>query len=413
MLFLAACLLLHADVRPGPITFAPDDWPWWRGPTRDGIAGPRQTPPLEWSADKNVLWKAALPGRGHGSPCVAGKFVYLATADEKAQTQSVLCLRRDTGKLEWETVVHRGKFVKGGNAKKSDASCTVCCDGERLFVNFPNDRAIYATALGLDGKLLWQTKVSDYVLHQGYGSSPAVFGPLALFAADNKGGGAVAGLGRATGKIVWKNARPKLPNYASPIVLEAGGAPRLFLSGTDLVAALDPLTGKKYWEVPGSTEECVTSIVADGKRVFTSGGYPKNHVAAYDAATGKEIWRNGTRVYVPSMLCQAGHLYAVQDAGTAVCWDSATGKEKWRGRLAGTFSSSPVLVGGLIFATNEAGLTFLFKASPDKFELVGKNKLGDEVMATPAVCGGRIYMRLATTQKGKRQEWLYCLGKKG
>ncbi len=411
LLPLAACMLLHAD--PRPITFAADDWPWWRGPTRDGIAEPRQSPPLEWSAEKNVLWKAAVPGRGHGSPCVAGKFIYLATADEKEQTQSVVCFRRDDGKLEWETVVHKGNFVKGGNAKKSDASCTVCCDGERLFVNFPNDGAIHATALGLDGKKLWQTKVSDYVLHQGFGSSPAVFGPLVLVTADTKAGGAVAGLSRATGEVAWKNARPKLPNYASPIILKAGGRERLFLTGTDLITALDPLTGKKHWEVSGSTEECVTSTVTDGERIFTSGGYPKNHVAAVDAATGKEVWKNATRVYVPSMLCHRGHLYAVQDAGVAICWDSASGKERWRGRLAGTFSSSPVLVGDTIFATNEAGLTFLFKASPDRFELAGKNQLGDQVYATPSICGGRIHMRVATSEKGRRQEWLFCIGKKG
>src|SRR5512140_914951 len=41
------------------------DWPNWRGPTRDGIAAPGQNPPLHWSETEGVLWKAAIPGRGH------------------------------------------------------------------------------------------------------------------------------------------------------------------------------------------------------------------------------------------------------------------------------------------------------------------------------------------------------------
>jgi outer membrane protein assembly factor BamB len=115
-------------------------------------------------------------------------------------------------------------------------------------------------------------------------------------------------------------------------------------------------------------------------------------------------------VYVPSMLVRDGHLYAVQDAGVAVCWKCDSGKEVWKGRLGGTFTASPVLVGEHLFATNEAGRTFLFKATPAGFSLVGQNQLGDEVFATPAICGDRIYFRVAARTKDRRQEMLYCLG---
>src|SRR5450759_4048201 len=52
------------------IDVAPTDWPWWRGLNRDGIAKADQQPPLHWSEIQNVAWKAALPGRGHGSATV-------------------------------------------------------------------------------------------------------------------------------------------------------------------------------------------------------------------------------------------------------------------------------------------------------------------------------------------------------
>src|SRR5205814_107416 len=149
----------------------------------------------------------------------------------------------------------------------------------------------------------WQTKITDYVLHQGFGSSPAVYQSLVIVSADNKGTGVIAGLNRVTGKIVWKQERPKTPNYTSPIILRVDDREQLLFTGCDLVTSFDPLTGKKLWEIGGSTTECVTSTVTDGQLIFTSGGYPKNHLSAVRAdGSGKIVWENKTRVYVPSLL---------------------------------------------------------------------------------------------------------------
>lgn len=395
------------------------DWPWWRGPQRNGIASPNQTPPLAWSESENVLWKVAIPGRGHGSATVVGDQVFLATADSDSKQQLVMCFDRQTGEQLWSTIVHEGGFADpnvkkaAGNAKASLASSTVACDGERLFINFLNDEAVFTSALDRNGKKIWQTKVSDYVVHQGYGASPAIYENLVIVSADNKrkGGGAIAGLERATGDIVWKRDRPAVPNYASPAILNVDGKDQLLFTGCDLVTSLDPLTGKPFWEIEGATTECVTTTVTDGTHIYTSGGYPKNHISAIVAdGSGKVAWENSTRTYVPSMLAKDGYLYAILDAGVATCWKSDTGEEIWKGRLAGTFSSSPVMVGDRIYVTNEEGTTFVFNATPEKFEKLSTNQLGESVFATPTICGGRIYTRVTHNENGKRQEYLYCLG---
>jgi outer membrane protein assembly factor BamB len=401
---------------PKALSFAPTDWPWWRGPNRDGLANPDQNPPVKWGDTESVLWKVPVPGRGHGSPAVVGDRIFLATATAEPEAQWLLCYDRKTGAELWRHEVHRGGVVPKGNpnAKASFASATPACDGERVFINFANGGGIHLTAVSLDGKRLWQTRVADYTLHQGYGPSPVVYGPLVLVSADTKGGtGKLAGLDRESGSIVWSRDRPKLPNYTSPIVLTAAGKDQLVVAGCNLVTSLDPLTGKENWETKGSTEECVTSAVTDGTRVFTSGGYPKNHVAAFKAdGSGQLAWENRTRVYVPSMWVRGGHLYAVTDDGSAVCWKADTGAEVWKEPLGGAFTASPVPVGDRVYATNEAGKTCIFKATPAEFELLGTNKLGDEVLATPTICGGRIYMRVAFKKAGKREEVLYCLGTK-
>jgi outer membrane protein assembly factor BamB len=400
-----------AIVESEPITFAATDWPWWRGPSRNGVAAADQQPPISWSETKNVLWKSPVPGRGHGSPTVVGDHVYLAAAEIDQQRQSVLCYDRQSGRLLWQCDVHRGGLEVKGNKKASLASSTVACDGQRLFINFLNKDAMYTSALSRDGKLLWQTKITDYVVHQGYGSSPAVYESLVIVSADNKGGGAIAALDRSTGRIVWRHDRPKTPNYPSPIILPVAGRDQLLFTGCNLVASFEPLSGKRLWEIDGSTTECVTSTVTDGQLIFTSGGYPKNHMSAVRAdGSGEVVWENNVRLYVPSMLIRDGYLYAATDAGVATCWKASTGEEMWKGRLGGTFSASPVLVGELIYATNEEGQTFIFKANPQAFELIAENKLGDEVLPTPTICGSRIYMHLATQNGERREEMLYCIG---
>ncbi len=387
------------------------DWPWWRGPERNGVAAADAAPPRDFGLGKNLRWSVDLPGRGHGSACVAGDRVYLATADEERQIQAMHGFDRATGGLLWTTVVHEGGHTQKINQKATWASATPACDGGRVFVNFLSGDAVYTTALDLDGKRLWQTKISDYLVHQGYGSSPAIFGELVIVSADNKGpdGGAVCGLDRATGEVVWRHARASLPNYPSPVILEVAGKVQLFLSGTDKVTSLDPASGKVNWEIDGATTECVTSTPTDGKHIYTSGGYPKNHVAAVAAdGSGRVVWETNDRVYVPSMLVRDGYLYATMDGGVALCLDAATGEEKWKGRLGGTFSASPVLVGDRIHAVNESGDYFVFKADPAGLEILAKNKVGDEVFATPSICGKEIFLRVAFYQGEKRSERLVC-----
>jgi len=389
-----------------------NDWPWWRGPGRNGEASTDQSPPLTWNENQNVVWKVAISGRGYGSLCILGDQIFTQTSDEASGAQFVVCFSRETGKELWKKTVHASGGMRK-NEKSTAASSTPACDGESIFVNFPNQGALQTTCLDLNGNQKWQAKISEYVEHQGYGASPALYQSLVIVTSDNKSGGAIVALDRKSGNVVWTRDRPKQPNYPSPIILHAANRDQLIMTGCDKVSSFDPMTGSTLWEIEGATTECVTSTVTDGRRVFTSGGYPRNHMSAVLAdGTGKVEWENGTRLYVPSLLIRDGYLFGVLDAGIAMCWKSDSGKEVWKQRLGGTFSASPVLVGDKIFATNESGDTFVFRADPNQYEELAKNHLGDEVLSTPVICNSKIYYRASNTIDGQRTEYLYCLGSK-
>jgi outer membrane protein assembly factor BamB len=150
--------------------------------------------------------------------------------------------------------------------------------------------------------------------------------------------------------------------------------------------------------------------VTDGRRVFVSGGYPRNNVTAVEAdGSGRIAWQNNTRVYVPSMLVRDGHLYAVLDAGQIVCWRTDTGAELWREKVDRDFYGSPVMVGDRVYVTNLRGVTFVVEVSPAGAKVLAQNKLGDEALASPSIAGGRIYLRAAKTAPD-RQDFLWCIG---
>lgn len=59
---------------PVPPVVHGDDWPGFRGPGGTGISATGK-PPAEWGDDRNLAWKADLPGGGSSSPIVVGDLV--------------------------------------------------------------------------------------------------------------------------------------------------------------------------------------------------------------------------------------------------------------------------------------------------------------------------------------------------
>jgi outer membrane protein assembly factor BamB len=384
------------------VQVAADDWPWWRGPTRNNHAqGP--LPPTTWSETENVLWKAEVPGRGHASPCIWGDAIYIATADEDKETQSLLAYARETGDLRWTREIHRGGFMHA-HSKNSQASPTPACDGERIFTAFLSGGGLWVTAVDVEGEIVWQTQAGPYSSQHGYGSSPVIFRSLVIVSGDNLGQGYVTAIHRQTGEIAWRTPRDNGPSYGTPVLATTGGREQLIISGQSKVNSYDPATGEEIWASPGPAEVTANTVAWNDELVFAGGGYPETAVMAIDAAGGsKVVWQKDFKAYVPSPLAIGDRLFVVQDNGVARCLNAKTGEEIWTKRLGGDFTASPVVVNDAIFVPDEDGLMHVFKAT-DRFEEIARNNLGDGGFASPVICGGRLYLRTL--------HHLYCIGEK-
>ncbi len=387
------------------------DWQWWRGPTLNNHAAiSPQQPPLKWSESGNVLWRVALPGNGHSTPCIVGKRIFVTSGERKSQTISLLCLDRDSGKKLWQSEVCHGALPKI-HADNSYASATPACDGERVFIPYQTEDSLCLAAFDLEGKIVWKSTVAPYKSIQGHSSSPALYKSLVIVPSDGSLGNKLTALHRKTGAVVWRASLTKgAESYASPLVAHVAGRDQAILIGGKKTHSFDPGSGKLLWTCDGPAEFCAGTAAFSKDTVFSSGGYPERVLLAIRADGSGDVtqshlrWQSDAKAgYVPSPLLHDGLLYAVSDIGLLRCYEADSGKIVWEHALKAPFYSSPVLIGDRIYLFDREGNGYVVKTGR-QFELLATNPLPDGAFATPVILGTRIYLRTL--------HHLYCLAEK-
>jgi len=108
------------------------------------------------------------------------------------------------------------------------------------------------------------------------------------------------------------------------------------------------------------------------------------------------IWKNPRSLpNVPSPLYYRGVLYTLKEGGIFTSFDTKTGDIIKQARLQGAigaYYSSPVAADGKIYAISEEGKAVVIRAGA-QWEVLGVNDLKDGSRSTPAIAGGRLYLR--------------------
>jgi outer membrane protein assembly factor BamB len=131
----------------------------------------------------------------------------------------------------------------------------------------------------------------------------------------------------------------------------------------------------------------------DGAFALRSGGtgdVTKSHV----------LWKKTKGLpHVPSAIMYRGQLVMARDGGIVTAYDAKTGKEVYRQRAlaTGRYYASPVAANGHIYFTClDDGTVTVLKAGANKAEVVTTNpKLGERVTASPAIVDDTLYVRTA------------------
>ncbi|MCS6850511.1 MAG: PQQ-binding-like beta-propeller repeat protein [Gemmataceae bacterium] len=397
-----------------------DNWPRFRGPNGTGIAADPNIP-LRWSEGNGLLWKVAIPGIGHSSPVVWENNVFLQTAAEDGSSRTLLCLNASDGQLRWSRSVPAQKAHT--HVKSSLASSTPATDGRRVCTMIWDGQRISLHMFDMDGNPLWKRDLGIWSSQHGAGASPILYADKVILNNDMDkdhnnvpGRTVLVALDANTGKPVWEVERlTHRACYSTPFILERPDAPpQLIVASTQGISGYDPHTGTEQWrwnwKFDGMKLRTVASPIAGGDLIFATsgdGGGARHAVAVRiggrgDVTASHLAWENKRLLpYVPGMLYWNDHLYFVNDRGLAACVVAKTGEVVWSERMAGSFTASPVLIDGKVYAPADDGTVCVFKASP-QFELLAKNPLGESVTASPAVANGRLFIR------GSKH--LFCIG---
>jgi outer membrane protein assembly factor BamB len=399
--------LLAAVLASAPLSA---DWPQFRGPDGQGHSEATKLP-LQWSETENVVWKTALPGQGYSSPVISGNQIWMTTATDGGKSLRAVCVDRASGQVVHNVEVLHSEELGSTHAQNGYASPTPVLDGRHVFVHFG---ARGTACLNTKGEIVWTNTEFDYALLQGAASSPILHGDLVILTCDGTDHQFLVALDKRTGNVRWKQPRQHLEAaakkraiakmaYSTPLVTEIDGVAQLVSNGADHVAGYDAKTGKELWWKPYDGFSIVCRPSYGHGLFYVVGSIVLDHHALYAIRPGqgeigedRVVWQSSVSIpHVPSPLLVGNEIFVVHDGGVATCFDALTGKVHWKKRLGGNYRASPIEANKRIYIPCGDGKTVVFAASKE-FKVLATNKLDGTLLASPAVAEDALFLRSET-----------------
>ncbi|MBC8871441.1 MAG: SUMF1/EgtB/PvdO family nonheme iron enzyme [Planctomycetes bacterium] len=369
-----------------------DDWPQWRGPSRDGVWHESGIIEKFEAPQIKIRWRTRISS-GYSGPTVAEGRVYVSDyVSEPEQVERIHCMDWKTGKTIWT------------HAYPCDYGSVGFPAGPRACVTIDDGRAFSLGTVGhfhcfdgATGKVLWKKDLVDEykirLLTWGIAPAPLVEGNFVILQVGGAGGACIVAFDKRTGDERWK-ALDEPTSYSSPIVIEQAGRRVLVCWTGASVSGLDPDTGTVYWRHAwghdGGWIDPIASPAFDSNRLFVS---CTQHGARMlklhpDELKVELVWeyagparRRGKSLHaVISTPWLAGDfLYGIDYFGQLRCLDANTGEQVWEDRTA----TSQVIwgMGHLVrngqktWILNDRGELIVSRLSARGFEQISRAKL--------------------------------------
>ncbi|MCA9079333.1 MAG: PQQ-binding-like beta-propeller repeat protein [Planctomycetaceae bacterium] len=357
----SSCLPSHCVLMVlilGTAAFA-EDWPHWRGPSRDGHSAEVSG----WTDGKwplgDVVWRANI-GVGSSSPVVIdGKLYLLGWADGE---DHLVCFDARSGEEQWRQSSPAAKFgrVATGDQGLYAGPCSTpeYDAATNALFTLGIDGDLHCWDLANQGRQLWHRNLyDDYHAPQrprvnrsgrrdyGYTSSPLVQDDVLIVEVGAETG-TVMGFDKRTGKELWRSAAHSPAGHTGgPVSLTLSGVPCVAVHNFDglLVIRIDGgRAGETVAEYPWRTDfanNIATPLVVDDSVILTS-SYNIHKVARLKIAldgTIDVLWELEEASKVCSPVLLGDHLYWAWRK--VHCVDVRTGKQLWSGGSCGDAGS--------------------------------------------------------------------------
>ena len=427
------------------VPLSAENWPNWRGPASTGVS-PEASLPVRWSDTENIAWKASIRGMGISSPIVWGNSVFVtsqlgtgvarsgprlvqgedaAAAGERAlggaasgaiatgtptTTFLVSAFDKASGKNLWEYEVPSEGPLPEVHEKHNLATSSPVTDGQRVYAWFGTGQIV---ALDMSGKLVWKRNLAEYGrfgINWGHGSSPVIYkDTLILLCYHANPASYILAVDSATGNNKWKADSTGGLSYSTPFVIETAGGPELIVNSGEGISAHSLSNGEKLWYINETNRFPIPVATQQDGIIFLSRGYRSGPYMAIrpggkgDVESTHVLWKVPTGApYISSIIQYDGLIYMIGDVGVATVVDAKTGTRVWQERIGGVYSASPIAGDGKVYFFSENGETIVLSAgrAPD---ILSRNKIDARVLGSPAISGGRMFIRSDNT--------LFAIGK--
>ena len=392
---------------------SPSDWTHFRGSKLNGVSLESGFP-LSWNDSTNISWTYPDPGKGWSSPLVYGEQVWITTASRETREMRAICLDLQSGEELHKLLIFQPESLYRIHAVNSYATPTGAIEAGFIYLHFGR----YGTAClnTTTGERVWERTDIQCEHIQGPGSSLMLYEDKLIVHMEGTDVQQILALDKSTGKTIWITERPAdlyedmadigKKAYVTPIVVKVKGRDLLISNGSSVCIAYDAETGKEVWRIIQGEDSTISMPVeGDGLvyfyTAFVTGedGIKYTELFAVDPAGTGDISTSHIRWRMKAPILQLStpvyvdkRLYTVDSRGVFYSLNATTGQIEWSEKLKGKFHSSPIFADGYLYISTIKGETLVYKAGATP-ELVERNKLKGEIWATPAFSGGAILMR--------------------
>lgn len=382
----------------GRTTASAADWPQFLGPSRDGVSTESIEP---WAASgPRVAWKTKV-GAGFSGPVVAGGRVVLHHRED--DNEVLEAFDAATGKSVWRAV-QPTRYRDDFGFDEGPRGTPAIADG-KVFA-FGAAGRLSAVKLA-DGTALWSRAVGEELGAEkgffGFACSPLVVGNLVVVQVGGRPGAGIAAFDVADGKTAWRATEDEA-GYASPVLADVGGKPRIVAFDRAGVVVLEPKDGKvvarRAWRSrQGASVNAATPLVSkDG--IFVTASYDTGAALFRlgDDGSLAPAWSGDDSIsaHFATPVAMDGLLFGFhgrQERGASLrCIETTTGKVKWSEDGFGV--GSLIRAGKRLLVFREDGELVMAEATAERWTPIARAQVtGTGTRAVAALSDGRWFGR--------------------
>ena len=394
-----------------------DDWPHWRGPTRNGIVGEDSGWKRGAWPPKKVAWSGKV-GIGSSATVVAeGRLYAMGRVDDR---DIVYCLDAVTGQRLWHQSYEcpeYGRHSEGDEGLYAGPSASPSLDSDAGYLyTLSTDGDLNCWDTRKEGRCVWSVNFYEvYDVKQrplvgtrrlrdyGYTTSPLVYQNWVIAEVGDDDGNLMA-FDKRTGRRVWASQSKDPAGHTGglvPITIEGIPCVTVLTIHNLLVVRLDSgHEGETLAKFPWETDfaNSIATPAVQGHSIIITSEYNQYSICRLDVSnTGmQQVWKQPYASGVCTPIIHKGKIYWCWRG--VYCLDFTTGKPHWRGGQFGDTASCVMTSDDrLIVWANQGDLVLVDSAvrSPEKYTELSKTTgiFARDVWPHVVLSNGRVYCK--------------------